>query len=31
VALARKLLAIAYRLLRDDTVYCSSRVCRPAA
>lgn len=31
VALARKLLAIAYRLLRDDTVYRSSRVCRPAA
>jgi transposase len=31
VALARKLLAIAYRLLRDDSVYCSSRVCRPAA
>ena len=31
VALARKLLAIAYRLLRDDTVYRSSLVCRPAA
>ena len=31
VALARKLLAIAYRLLRDGTVYRSSRVCRPAA
>jgi len=26
VALARKLLAIAYRLLKDDTVYCSSLV-----
>ena len=31
VALARKLLAIAYRLLRDGTVYQASRVCRPAA
>jgi transposase len=31
VALARKLLAIAYRLLRDDTVYHSSLVSRPAA
>jgi transposase len=31
MALARKLLAIAYRWLRDDTVYRSSRVCRPAA
>jgi len=30
VALARKLLSIAYRLLRDDTVYRSSMVCRPA-
>lgn len=31
VALARKLLSIAYRLLRDGTVYRSSLVCRPAA